>query len=239
MISQQVSDGALRHHPAARLPGRVHSEHAHAPSPPSRVQSFPLARAATSRHSRGGHPHTHRPGIALQVSQASSIDRAVRRRRHPPLQLNPACRRRTSSRCAGGTMGAHGRCALRIPAAHMWLLCVDVPSAETCRPGRENLHTGRVMHTAVVRFLGRDGTTAAVRAACTGMSSRAGGSMGLRWAEDAVHVVVCRRGRERRGVACGCGRAVAVGMFARPTLLRHAFLPHGPMDSPRAEDLCG
>ena len=39
-----------------------------------------------------------------------------------------------------------------------------------------------------------------------------------------------------RGV---CGRAVAVGMFACPTLLRHAFLPHGPMDSPRAEDLCG
>ena len=214
MISQQVSDGAPRHHPAARLPGRVHSEHAHAPVA---TVPRPIVPARARGHIPalvGGHPHTHRPGIALQVSQASSIDRAVRRRRHPPLQLNPTCRRRTSSRCAGGTMGAHGRCALRIPAAHMWLLCVDVPSAETCRPGRENLHTGWVMHTAVVRLLGRDGTTAAVRAACTGMASRAGGSVGLRWAEDAVHVVVCRRGRERRGVACGCGRAVAVGMLA-------------------------
>ena len=209
------------------------------PSPPSRVQSFPLARAATSRRSRAVIPtltalalpcrsaRLHR-SIAPSVADATHLSNSIQHADDEPARG-----------ALGGTMGAHGRCALRIPAAHMWLLCVDVPSAETCRPGRENLHTGRVMHTAVVRFLGRDGTTAAVRAACTGMSSRAGGTTSLRWAEGAVHVVVCQRGRERRGVACGCGRAVAVGMFARPTLLRHAFLPHGPMDSPRAEDLCG
>ena len=172
------------------------------PSPPSHVQSFPLARAATSRRSWAVIPtltalalpcrsaRLHR-SIAPSVADATHLSNSIQHVDDEPARG-----------ALGGTMGAHGRCALRIPAAHMWLLCVDVPSAETCRPGRENLHTGWVMHTAVVRFLGRDGTTAAVRAACTGMSSRAGGTTSLRWAEGAVHVVVCRRGRERRGVAC-------------------------------------
>ena len=139
--------------------GRVHSKHAHATSPACHVQSFPLVRAATPRHSWAVTPHAP-PWHCLQVSQAL-LHRS--RRPSPTSPTSPTqssiCRRRTSSRCAGARW-AHGvaRC---IPAAHMWLLCVAVPSAETCRPGREHLHTGRVMHTAVVRV--RWGWTTAAR----------------------------------------------------------------------------
>ena len=82
LISQQVSDGALRHHPAARLPGRVHSEHAHAPSPPSRVQSFPLARAATSRRSRAVIPTL--TALALPCRSARLLHRSRRPSPTPP-----------------------------------------------------------------------------------------------------------------------------------------------------------
>ena len=173
MVLQQVSDGALRHHPAVRLPSRVHSEHV----PPRRqrpASNRSHLRARPHSGTRGRSYHTHCPWHSLAGQPGFSIDRTVRRR-HPPLRLIPTCRR-TSSRCAVARWAHMALRAAYTGGSHVAFLWLCLLRRRVVRAAREDF--SRFLHPAYRSLLGRGGTTA-VRAACTGMASRAGGSVGL------------------------------------------------------------